>query len=81
MTNRQKEVPEYDENITCTNPECIAIEAEVLGGLYGIVGGGGVGAYTMCEHCGTLLSKSLDPSVEHEPPKTETSDVQSPEDH
>jgi hypothetical protein len=56
-----KDVPEYDETIVCENPECKHLEAPAITGLYGIAGGGGLGVYSVCEHCGTVLSKSLEP--------------------
>jgi hypothetical protein len=62
-SSSHKDVPEYDEAIVCENPECKHIGAAAITGLYGIAGGGGVGVYSVCEHCGTVLSKSLDPEV------------------
>jgi hypothetical protein len=58
-----KDVPEYDENIVCENPECKHLEAPAITGLYGIAGGGGAGVYSVCEHCGTVLSKTIDPDA------------------
>jgi hypothetical protein len=64
MTNAShKDVPEYDETIVCENPECKHLEAPAITGLYGIAGGGGTGVYSVCEHCGTVLSKSIDPDA------------------
>jgi hypothetical protein len=60
MTSSHKDVPEYDETIVCENPECKHLEAPPITGLYGIAGGGGIGVYSVCEHCGTVLSKSID---------------------
>jgi hypothetical protein len=73
-----KELPEYNEDITCENPECKHIEAQVMVGMYGLFGGGGMGAYTMCENCGTVLSKSCDThkDEENEPTEIKTADVQ-----
>ena len=59
MAHKLREVPEYDEEVTCKNPECIHVEASVLTGLYGAFGGG-LGPYTMCENCGEVLTKSED---------------------
>lgn len=59
-SSSHKDVPEYDENITCENPECKHIEANTITGLYGMAGGGGVGVYSVCEHCGAVLSKTVD---------------------
>lgn len=72
------EIPEYNEDVTCTNPECIHKEAEVIGGLYGMFGGGGPGAYTMCENCGTVLTKSCDTHKDdtNEPTEIKAADVQ-----
>ena len=56
-----RDYPEYDETVTCHFTQCREIEAGVLTGLYGMVGGGGMGAYTMCENCGLVLTKSFDP--------------------
>ena len=63
MSSSHKDVPEYDEAIVCENPECKHIGAPAITGLYGMAGGGGVGVYTVCEHCGTVLSKSIDPEL------------------
>jgi hypothetical protein len=63
MSSSHKDVPEYDETIVCENPECKHFEAPAITGLYGIAGGGGLGVYSVCEHCGTVLSKSVDPEV------------------
>ena len=63
MTSWHKDVPEYDETIVCENPECKHLGAPAITGLYGIAGGGGLGVYSVCEHCGTVLSKSLDPEL------------------
>jgi hypothetical protein len=60
MSSSHKDVPEYDEAIVCENPECKHVEAPAITGLYGIAGGGGAGVYSVCEHCGTVLSKSID---------------------
>lgn len=49
------DTPEFDEALNC--PEC-GDKANVLSG-HGIIGGG-IGPYTMCEHCGFLISKSQD---------------------
>jgi hypothetical protein len=65
-----KSIPEYDDEIVCENPECKHIEAAAITGLYGIVGGGGLGVYSICEHCGAVLSKSCET---HNP--TEIKDV------
>jgi len=72
------ELPEYDENLVCSNPECRHLQAEVVFGLYGMFGGGGLGRYTMCEHCGTVLSKSCDThrDQENEPTEIKTANVQ-----
>ena len=69
MSSSHKDVPEYDETVVCTNPECAHIEAPAITGLYGIAGGGGIGVYSVCEHCGTVLTKSVDPELceTHEP--------------
>lgn len=70
-------LPEYDESIQCSYTECREIEAQVLTGMYGMFGGGGPGAYTMCEHCGTVLSKTCDTHEEpYEPTEIKTPDVQ-----
>ena len=53
-------IPEYDEALVCDNPECKHLEAPAITGLYGMAGGGGIGVYSVCEHCGTVLSKSFD---------------------
>lgn len=73
-----KTLPEYDETVTCENPACVFVEATVMTGLYGIVGGGGIGPYTMCENCGVVLTKSSDPQGEIGDELTEikTADVQ-----
>jgi len=63
MSSSHKDVPEYDEAITCENPECKHVEAPAITGLYGMAGGGGIGVYSVCEHCGTVLSKSIDPEM------------------
>jgi len=60
MSSSHKDIPEYDETVTCDNPECKHVEAPAITGLYGIAGGGGLGVYSVCEHCGTVLTKSLD---------------------
>jgi hypothetical protein len=60
-SSSHKDVPEYDETIVCENPECKHLGAPAITGLYGIAGGGGLGVYSVCEHCGTVLSKSIDP--------------------
>jgi hypothetical protein len=65
MEFMMKDVPEYDEGVQCENPECKHVEAEVITGLYGIAGGGGIGPYTVCEHCGVILTKSVDESLNH----------------
>jgi len=77
MSSSHKDIPEYDEELKCENPECKHLEASVIVGLYGIAGGGGSGVYSVCEHCGTVLSKSIDPEMcdthevreDDEPPK------------
>ena len=77
--HRDREIPEYDEEITCTNPECVHSFAGVLTGLYGIVGGGGLGSYTLCENCGAVLSKTCDThrkGEENEPTEIKTPNVQ-----
>jgi hypothetical protein len=61
MSSSHKDVPEYDETLVCENPECKHIEAPAITGLYGIAGGGGAGVYSVCEHCGAVLSKTVDP--------------------
>jgi len=63
MSSSHKDIPEYDETVTCDNPECKHVEAPAITGLYGIAGGGGLGVYSVCEHCGTVLTKSLDPEA------------------
>lgn len=63
MSSSHKDVPEYDEAIVCENPECKHIQAPAITGLYGIAGGGGPGVYSVCEHCGTILSKTIDPEA------------------
>lgn len=50
--------PEYDEFVTCLNPQCVHVGATVDTG-FGILGGG-IGPYTYCSNCGTLLTKSQD---------------------
>ena len=75
MSSSHKDVPEYDETLVCENPECKHIEAQAITGLYGIAGGGGAGVYSVCEHCGAVLSKTVDPELvcdtreDDEPPK------------
>jgi hypothetical protein len=64
--NVPKDIPEYDENIVCENPVCKHIEAAAITGLYGIVGGGGLGIYSVCEYCGFVLSKSVCDTQEYE---------------
>lgn len=59
-SSSHKDIPEYDEAVVCENPECKHLEAAPLTGLYGIAGGGGLGVYSVCEHCGTVLTKSID---------------------
>jgi hypothetical protein len=54
----QKGIPAYDETIVCQNPECKHLEAPPITGLFGVIGGGGPGIYSMCEHCGMVLSKT-----------------------
>lgn len=78
MTHTDKELPEYDEDVTCENPECQHVQAEVIGGLHGVFGGGGPGTYTMCENCGAVLTKSCDTHKDDEDELTEikTTDVQ-----
>jgi hypothetical protein len=63
MSSSHKDVPEYDETVVCENPECKYVEAPAITGLYGIAGGGGPGVYSVCEHCGTVLTKSVDPEL------------------
>jgi hypothetical protein len=63
MSSSHKDVPEYDETVTCDNPECKHIGAPPITGLYGVAGGGGLGVYSVCEHCGTVLTKSIDPEM------------------
>jgi hypothetical protein len=63
MSSSHKDVPEYDETVVCENPECKHLEAPAITGLYGIAGGGGLGVYSVCENCGTVLTKSLDPET------------------
>jgi hypothetical protein len=63
MSSSHKDVPEYDETVTCQNPECAHLDAPAITGLYGIAGGGGAGVYSVCEHCGTILTKSVDPEL------------------
>jgi hypothetical protein len=72
-------LPEYNEALVCERAECKEIEAEVMTGLYGVFGGGGPGAYTMCVNCGAVLSKSCD-SHEEKPGiiEGEFSDVEEP---
>lgn len=62
-SSTHKDVPEYDETVVCENPACKHIEAPAITGLYGIVGGGGLGVYSVCENCGLVLTKTLDESV------------------
>jgi hypothetical protein len=74
MTSSHKDIPEYDETVVCQNPECKHLEAPAITGLYGMAGGGGLGVYSVCENCGTVLTKSLAPEVcetheDDEPPK------------
>jgi hypothetical protein len=53
------DVPEYDEFVECTNPECVHVKAKPMTGLHGMLGGG-MGPYTVCSNCGILLTKSQD---------------------
>lgn len=74
MTSLIKDIPDYDETVVCENPECKHVEAPAIAGLYGIAGGGGPGIYTVCEHCGTVLTKTIDDDMcetheDDEPPK------------
>ena len=62
-SSSHKDVPEYDETVVCENPECRHVEAPAITGLYGLTGGGGIGVYSVCEHCGQVLTKSLDPEM------------------
>jgi uncharacterized Zn finger protein len=65
------EPPEYNEAIMC--PEC-GEKSEVLTGLYGLFGGG-IGPYTMCAHCGQIVTKSFDSHEEEKPIDGEFTDV------
>jgi hypothetical protein len=73
--NMTRNIPEYDEAIVCENPECKHLEAPAITGLYGIAGGGGLGVYSVCEHCGTILTKSVDDQVCDTHEATEIKDV------
>jgi hypothetical protein len=48
--------PEYDEFVECQNPQCVHVGATIDTG-FGVIGGG-IGPYTYCANCGTLLTKS-----------------------
>jgi len=74
-SSSHKDVPEYDELVVCTNPECAHLEAPAITGLYGIAGGGGLGVYSVCEHCGTVLTKSIDPETVCDTQAVELKDV------
>ena len=81
MAKEMIDLPEYDDSIRCTNPECVHKEAGIISG-YGMIGGGGLGGYTMCDNCGQVLSKT--PDVSHleknnEPTEIKTPDVQDPD--
>ena len=76
MSSSHKDVPEYDEDLKCENPECKFIEAPVIVGLYGVAGGGGAGVYSVCEHCGTVLSKSVDAEAVCDTQTVEIKDVE-----
>jgi hypothetical protein len=55
-------VPEYDEFVECTNPECVYLKAKPVTGLHGM-SGGGMGPYTVCGNCGIVLTKSQDSEI------------------
>ena len=74
--NDYQEIPEYDEDIKCTNPLCVHSAAEVIAGLYGLFGGGGPGSYTMCENCGAVLSKTCDTHTRGE--ENESTEIKTP---
>ena len=57
------DLPEYDEELQCTNPVCQFEERTApITGLHGMAGGG-MGPYTVCANCGMILSKSQDPDL------------------
>jgi hypothetical protein len=56
------DLPEYDEFVECTNPDCVYRKAKPVTGLHGMAGGG-MGPYTCCEICGTVLTKSQDAEI------------------
>jgi hypothetical protein len=58
------DLPEYDETVECTNPLCVHAEKnKPITGLHGLAGGGGIGPYTVCEFCGTILTKTYDSEI------------------
>ena len=54
-----RDLIEYDETVECDNPLCVYGKATVVTGLHGVIGGG-LGPYTTCSLCGTVLTKSFD---------------------
>jgi len=73
--DKMADLPEYDEELQCTNPVCQHEEKTApITGLHGMAGGG-MGPYTVCANCGMILSKSQDAEIlcdsheDDEPPK------------
>lgn len=56
MSHTEGELPRFDLSVKCTKPDCVWKKAEPSPG-YGMFGGG-LGPYTICENCGTVLTKS-----------------------
>jgi hypothetical protein len=50
------DIPQYDPRLLC--PNC-GDKTKIQEG-YGIIGGGGLGPYTLCGTCGGLISKSFE---------------------
>ena len=69
------DLPEYDEFVECTNPDCIYRKAKPVTGLHGLAGGG-MGPYTCCEVCGTVLTKSQDAEILCDSHEVEIKDAQ-----
>jgi hypothetical protein len=74
-----KDVPDYDEFVTCQRPDCLHEEAQPVTGLHGMLGGG-MGPYTVCSKCGDLLTKSQDTELSESHKPVEIKDApESPE--